>query len=209
MVCKLSNRFDHLFFLPVTCLQLNLEFLYSWHPAPSHFVFLFIPLFLPSYIIPSCMTPLLFSSCLPFFPSLNIHLFFCQLAQVSHCWQRDILPSQQKTSTPPPQHTHSPTTSNWPGNAICGAPPGTMGCIVSRCSAVALPRSVLTHHCCQIFHLCSVWFPYLSLFRCHFLMVGAKVFSQVVLPKLELCSKSMEMYLFTLRTFVLEKQVGA
>lgn len=40
-------------------------------------------------------------------------------------------------------------------------------------------------------------------------MVGAKVFSQLVLAKLELCSKSMEMYLFTLGTFVLEKQVGA
>lgn len=40
-------------------------------------------------------------------------------------------------------------------------------------------------------------------------MVGAKVFSQLVL-EVELCSKLVEMYLYlTVKTFVLEKQVGA
>lgn len=33
------------------------------------------------------------------FPSLNIHLFSCQLAKASHYWQRDILPSQQNPTT--------------------------------------------------------------------------------------------------------------
>lgn len=83
-----------------------------------------------------------------------------------------LLNRKQAPPAPPPAppptiqtHTHSPTTSDWPGNAICGALPGTMGHVVWWCSAVALPCSVLTRcsrRCCQVFHLCSIWFPGLA-----------------------------------------------
>lgn len=55
------------------------------------------------------LTPASFPSssplpCYPFFPTFKYSSISCQLAQVPHCWQRDILPSHQRTTPPPPQH---------------------------------------------------------------------------------------------------------
>lgn len=78
-----------------------------------------------------CFLPFIISSSsLSALPTFKYSSISCQLAQVPHCWQRDILPSHQRTIPP---NTGKLT---W-GGAICGAPPGTVGHVVWCCSAVA------------------------------------------------------------------------
>lgn len=89
-----------------------------WPCSTPHSVTLCFPLSLFIYSLPylSSSSPawrLLFSSCLSFFSSLNIQLFSCQLAHVSSCWQRDILPPQHKTKSHPPP---SPFKLTWEGH---------------------------------------------------------------------------------------------
>lgn len=57
-----------------------------------------------------CLLPFVISSSsLSFLPTFKYSSISCRLAQVPHCWQRDILPSRQRT-TPP-------TLESWPEKA--------------------------------------------------------------------------------------------
>lgn len=122
------------------------------------------------------LTPASFPSssplpCYPFFPTFKYSSISCQLAQVPHCWQRDILPSHQRT-TPPPPNTGKLT---WEG-AICGAPPGTVGHVVWCCSAVAFLCSWPLADGGASVSFSSESPAVLSLF-CQFLISGGRQFS--------------------------------